>query len=60
MRRSLPAWRKSSRCGGVDNCVEVAPRDGLGGVRDSRGVELWVPLVNVLAFTAAVKAGQFD
>jgi len=64
MRSTLPTWRKSSRCtpnGG--DCVEVTSVPDLGGVRDSKqgpgGPELWFPLANALAFTAAVKDGQF-
>ncbi|MGH3752070.1 MAG: DUF397 domain-containing protein [Pseudonocardiaceae bacterium] len=30
------AWRKSSRCGGANNCVEVAHGPGWTAVRDSK------------------------
>lgn len=28
-------WRKSSRSGGISNCVEIATTSGLIGIRDS-------------------------
>ncbi len=30
------AWRKSTRSGGGNNCVEVAPVEGFVAVRDSK------------------------
>jgi hypothetical protein len=57
-------WRKSTRSGGTENCVEVA--DGLGGavgVRDSKN-QADPALVFTSrqwdAFTDAVKNGRFD
>ncbi|MGI5211858.1 DUF397 domain-containing protein [Plantactinospora sp. CA-290183] len=52
-------WRKSSRSGGADNCVEVADgAPGPVGVRDSkdrRGPELAFDRADWRAFVAAVK-----
>lgn len=62
--RSAAAWRKSSRSGAANNCVEVAdnlPR--VVAVRDSKdpdGPVLVVARVAWAAFAAGVKAGQFD
>lgn len=68
MSRSTPlTWRKSSRSGGGNgnaDCVQVASTPEEGGFGDSKlgpeGTQLWFPLANALAFTAAVHAGQFD
>jgi hypothetical protein len=38
-------WRKSSRSGSESNCVEVASREALTGVRDSKN-----PTGPILAF----------
>jgi Domain of unknown function (DUF397) len=64
---SGPAWRRSSRSGGHGNCVEIAWRQGAGGinilVRDSKfpGQE---PLVFTprewAGFLERVKTGDFD
>ena len=61
---SKAVWRKSSRSGAVNNCVEVA-RNLPGGVavRDSKrpaGPALVVSRTAWHAFTAGIKAGQFD
>jgi len=61
---SKAVWRKSSRSGAVNNCVEVAgnlPR--IVAVRDSKlpaGPSLVVTRHEWAAFTAEVKAGRFD
>jgi Domain of unknown function (DUF397) len=57
-------WRKSSYSGAANNCVEVAdnlPR--VVAVRDSKHPDepaLVVERAAWAAFTAGVKAGQFD
>ena len=57
-------WRKSSRCGALGNCVEVAPvGDDRVALRNSRypsGPALICPRVEVAAFVAGVKDGEFD
>jgi hypothetical protein len=57
-------WKKSSRSGAGNNCVEVAdlPADG-HAVRDSKnptGPALMFPAAVWAAFTAGVRAGEFD
>lgn len=56
-------WRKSSRSGGGDNCVEVAlAKSRTVGVRDSkdpRGPILRFRSTAWKAFTAAVRADEF-
>jgi hypothetical protein len=59
------SWRKSSRSGGADNCVEVAlAADGTVGVRDSkhlgRGPVLEFTPTEWVAFLGGVKDGEFD
>lgn len=54
-------WRKSSRSGANNNCVEVAEFDQVIGLRDSKdpgGPELMVSHGDWLAFASAVKAGE--
>ncbi len=57
-------WRKSSRSGGGDNCVEVAvAADGNVGVRDSKnptGPVLAFSREEWAAFTGGVRDGEFD
>lgn len=61
---SSAAWRKSSRSGAVNNCVEVARNLPQGvAVRDSKrpaGPALMVSRPAWHAFTAKVRAGEFD
>ena len=57
-------WRKSSRSGGGDNCVEVAfASDGTVGVRDSKnptGPVLEFTAGQWAAFTGGIRGGEFD
>lgn len=57
-------WRKSSRSGGGDNCVEMAfAADRTVGVRDSKdatGPILEFSLDEWIVFTAGVRDGEFD
>ena len=61
---SKAVWRKSSRSGAVNNCVEVARNlPGSVAVRDSKrpaGPALVVSRTAWDAFTTGIKAGQFD
>lgn len=55
-RNKVTVWRKSSRSGAEQQCVEVAGH--LGAMRDSKkpdGPSLDVP---VRGFVSAIKAGQ--
>jgi hypothetical protein len=51
-------WRKSSRSGGAENCVELAY--GLGAVRDSKNPDGPALSVELASMLLAIKAGQFD
>lgn len=57
-------WRKSTRSGSGDNCVEVAVADdGVVGVRDSKnptGPLLEFTPAEWAAFTGGVRDGEFD
>ncbi|GHJ45908.1 DUF397 domain-containing protein [Catellatospora sp. TT07R-123] len=62
---TLTNWRKSTRSGGGDNCVEVATsEDGSHvGVRDSKdpnGGILAFPSVVWQEFLAGIRRGDFD
>ena len=61
---SIAVWRKSSRSGAVNNCVEVAGNlPHIVAVRDSKlpaGPVLLVTRPDWAAFAAEVKAGRFD
>jgi hypothetical protein len=61
---TFTSWRKSSRSGGGDNCVEVAHHpDGPVGVRDSKdptGPILVFTPAEWAAFTGGVHDGEFD
>lgn len=62
-RRRL-RWRKSSRSGAANNCVQVADLDGgHRAVRDSKnptGPVLQFTAAEWAAFTAGVRDGEFD
>jgi Domain of unknown function (DUF397) len=57
-------WRKSSRSGGGDNCVEVGfAANGTVGVRDTKdptGPVLTFTAAEWAAFTDGVRHGEFD
>ncbi|GLH99864.1 DUF397 domain-containing protein [Phytohabitans aurantiacus] len=56
-------WRKSSRSGGDDNCVQVATAPDTVGVRDSKkphGAILEFGRPAWEDFIAGAKAGEFD
>jgi hypothetical protein len=65
MREDLtPAvWRKSTYSTNQGQCVEVTQQPGVCGVRDSTdptGAILWFSPEQWAAFTAGVRAGEFD
>jgi hypothetical protein len=56
-------WRKSSRSGSGNNCVEVADLDNGRAVRDSKnptGPVLMFTATAWAVFTAGVKSGDLD
>ncbi len=57
-------WRKSSRSGSGNECVEVAQlADGARAIRDSKhptGPALRFTSAEWATFTAGVRSGQFD
>lgn len=58
-----PLWRKSSRSGGGNDCVELADLGDSVGIRDSKnpdGGHLSVPRPVLSAFLAAVRTGRHD
>ena len=57
------SWRKSSRSGGAQGCVEVAQVAELGGVRDSKhpgGPEMVLPGRSWERFIDAARNGTLD
>jgi hypothetical protein len=62
--RAFDNWRKSTRSGAADNCVEVAfAPDGAIGVRDSKnphGGKLTFTTAEWNAFIDGAKDGEFD
>lgn len=56
-------WRKSSRSGGGNNCVEVARAGDIYAIRDSKnptGPKLVFAHSEWKAFVASVKDGEFN
>lgn len=64
MSHRFTNWRKSTRSGSADNCVEVAVADnGVVGVRDSKnpiGPILEFTPTEWAGFTGGVRDGKFD
>lgn len=59
----LGQWRKSSYSGAENACLEVADLPGGRAVRDSKdptGPALVFTATEWVAFTAGVRAGEFD
>ncbi|WP_433520098.1 DUF397 domain-containing protein (plasmid) [Nonomuraea sp. CA-143628] len=61
---SRPVWRKSSRCKGASNCVEVMPLDdGDVAMRDGKDPEGPCHVFTAdewAVFLAGVRDGEFD
>lgn len=56
-------WRKSSRSGRTEDCVEVAGTEGSAAVRDSKnpcGAQLRVGAANWQSFLTQLKDGHYD
>jgi hypothetical protein len=54
VRKTRDGWRKSSYSGNTSECVEVAPRGRVVGVRDSKDPERPHIAVGVAAWDAMV------
>jgi len=57
------AWRKASFSHAANNCLELAPVDGMVAVRDSKdpdGPVLTYTKAELRAFLNGAKAGEFD
>lgn len=60
---SAATWRKSTRSGGGENCVEVAPTASGVGVRDSKnrmGAAFMFAAPAWSAFLDGMRRGAFD
>lgn len=56
-------WRKSSRSGRTDECVEVAGTQGSTAVRDSknpRGAQLRISAERWQSFLVRLRGGHYD
>jgi Domain of unknown function (DUF397) len=60
---SLMRWKKSSRSGAGNNCIELANLGGDRAVRDSKdptGPTLRFTTAAWSAFTTGIRTGEFD
>jgi hypothetical protein len=60
---SVVRWKKSSRSGAGNNCVELADLGGHRAMRDSKnpsGPALMFTTAAWSAFTTGVRSGEFD
>lgn len=53
-------WRKSSRSGGGENCVEIASGDPISAVRDSKSPDGSALRVDLASLLTPLKLGRFD